>query len=180
MSRSVVLLRAVNVGGTALPMAKLREALSRAGSPALATLGASGNAVVDTNAGGEGARLETAIQTALAEVGRVETEVFVRSRAQWDAIVRGNPFSEAATTDPAHLVVTVLKSAPSRSAWSGLERAIVGRERVAAGQRHAYLVYPDGIGRSKLTAAVLERQLGVRSTSRNWNTVLALQSLLDQ
>ena len=43
--------------------------------------------------------------------------------------------------------------------------------------RQAYLVYPDGVGRSKLTVGVIERWLGSRGTGRNWNTVLKLQAL---
>ena len=58
-----------------------------------------------------------------------------------------------------------------------LEDAIVGRERAVGRDRHAYLVYPDGIGRSRLTASVVERALGTRGTLRNWNTVTALARL---
>lgn len=38
--------------------------------------------------------------------------------------------------------------------------------------------YPDGVGRSKLTNAVIEKALGTRTTGRNWNTVLKLQKLV--
>lgn len=43
--------------------------------------------------------------------------------------------------------------------------------------RHAYIVYPDGIGRSKLTTALIEKHLGTRVTGRNWNTVRKLATL---
>jgi uncharacterized protein (DUF1697 family) len=43
--------------------------------------------------------------------------------------------------------------------------------------REAHLLYPDGYARTKLTNAVIEKQLGVRSTSRNWRTVTALAEL---
>ena len=39
-----------------------------------------------------------------------------------------------------------------------------------------YLLAPDGIGRSKLAAAV-ERTMGVAATARNWNTVNKLISM---
>ena len=38
--------------------------------------------------------------------------------------------------------------------------------------------YPDGIGRSKVTAGVLDRLAGRSGTSRNWRTVLALRDKL--
>jgi uncharacterized protein (DUF1697 family) len=44
---------------------------------------------------------------------------------------------------------------------------------VKAKGKQAYIFYPDGIGRSKLTPAVLEKRLG-RGTGRNWSTVLRL------
>ena len=43
---------------------------------------------------------------------------------------------------------------------------------------HAYIVYPNGIGRSRLTNTLIERTLGTRGTGRNWNTVLKLGGLL--
>jgi uncharacterized protein (DUF1697 family) len=45
---------------------------------------------------------------------------------------------------------------------------------VRATSRHAYIVYPDGIGRSRVTNALIEKTLGTRGTGRNWNTVLKL------
>jgi len=37
-----------------------------------------------------------------------------------------------------------------------------------------YLYYPDGVGRSKLTGAVIESKLDAAGTARNWNTLLKL------
>ena len=44
--------------------------------------------------------------------------------------------------------------------------------------RHAYIVYPDGIGRSRLTNKLIDSKLGTRGTGRNWNTVLKLADLV--
>jgi len=40
--------------------------------------------------------------------------------------------------------------------------------------RQAYIIYTDGIGRSRLTPAIIDAKLGQRGTARNWNTVLKL------
>ncbi|HET7599536.1 MAG TPA: hypothetical protein VFK09_04555, partial [Gemmatimonadales bacterium] len=58
-----------------------------------------------------------------------------------------------------------------------LQAAITGPERVRLEGKNAYIVYPAGIGRSRLTNALLERHLGTRGTGRNWNTVLRLEAL---
>jgi uncharacterized protein (DUF1697 family) len=179
MARYVVLLRAVNVGDRKLAMASLRTALGRAGGNAPETVGISGNAVVEFDPGAPPSRLEPLIEAAVASVSGLRTEAFVRTSAEWDAIVRANPFPREAHDDPAHLVVTTLRGTPSPGTWKELDRSIVGRERVAPGDRVAYVVYPDGIGRSKLTLDLIERKLGVRGTSRNWNTTLQLRGLLE-
>ena len=61
---------------------------------------------------------------------------------------------------------------PRQPTSRALRAAIVGREAIEAVGAHAYLVYPDGIGRSRLTTALIERTLGTRGTGRNWNTVV--------
>jgi len=73
--------------------------------------------------------------------------------------------------------VMFLKTSPSRDAVTALQNAIKGREVVKAEGRQAYLVYPDGVGRSRLTTALIEQKLGTRGTARNWNTVLKLADL---
>jgi uncharacterized protein (DUF1697 family) len=54
-----------------------------------------------------------------------------------------------------------------------------GREVVHADGSHLYAVYPDGIGRSRLTNAVMDAKLGTRGTGRNWNTILKLAALAE-
>jgi len=179
MVRRVILLRAVNVGGNLLTMPRLQEALSHAGFGPARTVGASGNAVVEVDAETPDASIEAAVEAALAEEAGLRTTAFVRNATEWAGVVRSNPFHREAMGDPAHLVVAALRSAPRPAAWAALTRSIAGRERVKGSGRHAYIVYPDGIGRSKLTAAVLERELGTLSTSRNWNTVQALLRLVE-
>ena len=59
----------------------------------------------------------------------------------------------------------------------GRQAAIKGPEIVRGEGRQAYIVYPDGVGRSKLTATLIEKKLRTRATGRNWNTVLKLGKL---
>jgi uncharacterized protein (DUF1697 family) len=73
-----------------------------------------------------------------------------------------------------------LKGAPAAGGLKALQGAIVGRETVKAVGSALYLVYPDGIGRSKLTSALIEKKLGAAGTARNWNTVLKVQAALEQ
>jgi hypothetical protein len=54
-------------------------------------------------------------------------------------------------------VVVLLKDAPEVEAVKALQTAISGLEIVRAKGRHAYIVFPHGIGRSRVTNTLIER-----------------------
>jgi uncharacterized protein (DUF1697 family) len=177
MTAHIALLRAVNLGShNKVGMAELRACLEQQGFVRVRTLLQSGNVVFG---GGRlrGAALERRLEETSRVVLGVATPFIVRTREEWDALVAANPFPEEAADDPGHLLLFCLKDAPPADAEGRLRAAVKGRERVRVHGRQAYLVYPDGVGRSKLTVTVLERALGSRGTGRNWNTVLKLQAL---
>jgi uncharacterized protein (DUF1697 family) len=57
------------------------------------------------------------------------------------------------------------------------EGAASGRDELVIVGREVYVHTPDGYAHSKLSGAMLERRLGVMSTTRNWNTVTKLCQL---
>jgi len=177
MPTHIALLRAVNLGPhNKVAMADLRELAGALGLDEPKTLLQSGN-LVFRNGRPTGTTLETLLEREAASRLGLETRFFVRTAADWGVIVSRNPFREEARRDPAHLVLLCLKAAPDPEAVERLQSAISGREIVRADGRQAYLVYPDGIGTSKLTIALIERKLGTAGTGRNWNTVLKLAAL---
>jgi uncharacterized protein (DUF1697 family) len=177
MPTHIALLRAVNLGPhNKVGMADLRALAGGLGFEEPATLLQSGN-LVFRNARPTGAALEALLEREAAQRLRLETPFFVRTAAEWQAIVERNPFMAEARRDPAHLVLLCLKAVPPTGAVERLQAAITGRETVRGDGRQAYVVYPDGIGTSKLTTALIERKLGTAGTGRNWNTVLKLAAL---
>ena len=178
--RVVALFRAVNVGGRIVRMADLKDVLLALGFAEPQTLLQSGNAVFSLGAAAARstpAALEARIERALLAKTSIQSDTFVRTAAEWDAAIAANPFDEA-RSDPAHMVLTTLRDAPAPGAVKALQAAVKGPERLHAHERALYVVYPDGMGTSKLTNAVIERALGTRGTARNWNTVLKLQALV--
>jgi uncharacterized protein (DUF1697 family) len=109
----------------------------------------------------------------------VTTDYFVRTAQEWSAIIAANPFPSEAKRDPGRLVMMCLKDAPPPAAVKALQAAIKDREVVKARGAQAYFLYPDGMGRSKLTIGLIERMLGTRGTARNWNTVTRLGALAE-
>lgn len=178
MSGQIALLRGINVGGaTKLAMADLRHMLSEIGFEHPRTLLQTGNIVL-ASAAVTGGELERLLETEVERRLGLRPDIMVRSAPEWDQLVASNPFLDAATDDPAHLVVMFLKQAPAPEAVDNLREAIRGPETIAAVGRELYVIYPDGIGRSKLTTKVIESTLRTRGTGRNWNTVLKLATLV--
>jgi len=174
MTRHVALLRAVNLAGiNAVSMAGLRGLLEELGFSEVRSLLQSGNLVFDDDRRTP-AELERLLEEATIEKLGVRTDYFIRTSREWNKLIAANPFPREAREDPGHLLVVCLKAAPSASDVKSLRAAIRGREIVRTEGRQAYIVYPDGVGRSRLTAALIEKKLGSRGTARNWNTVLKL------
>ena len=178
MSLQVALLRAINVAGhNQVAMADLRDLVAGLGFSEVQSVLQSGNLVFKAD-GKVGAKLERMLEAEAKKRLALGTDFFVRSAAEWEDVVAENPFHDEARRDPARLVAVFLKEAPGNGAVKALQAAIVGREVVRATGKQAYIVYPDGQGRSKLTNALIERHLGTRGTARNWNTVLRLAELV--
>lgn len=176
----IVLLRGINVGGHKMvAMAELRAFLIKLGCTDAQPLLQSGNVVV-RGAPSSGAAFERLLEAQAKKQLGLEADFFVRTGEEWASVIARNPFKQEAARDPARLVATVFRDALEPKAVKALQASIAGREVVRADGKHAYIVYPDGMGRSRLTHAILERTLGTRGTARNWNTVLKLGALANQ
>jgi uncharacterized protein (DUF1697 family) len=176
MTIQIALLRAVNVGGIKVSMADLRGLLTDLGFSAVQTLLNSGNAVFRAK-NKTGATLEKFLETEFAQRTGSQTDFFVRSVKEWKSIIARNPFTEEAKRDPGHLLVVVLKRAPTNQEVEALRAAITGPEIFQDDGKQAYMYYSAGVGTSKLTTKLIEKKLGTPNTGRNWNTVLKLAAL---
>ena len=177
MTTHIALLRGINVGGNKkVAMADLRDLLTQLSFGEPRSLLQSGNLVFRSEAL-TGADLERLLDAEVEKRLGLKTELFVRTPEEWKAVIESNPFPDEAERDPGHLIVMFLKKAPDVQEVEALQAAIQGREVVRAVGRQAYIVYPDGMGTSKLTINVIEKKLGTRGTGRNWNTVLKLGAL---
>jgi uncharacterized protein (DUF1697 family) len=178
MTQHIALLRGVNVGGNRIvAMDDLCGLLADLGFTEVRSLLQSGNLVFDSPERA-GADLQTFLETEVHEKLGLRTDIFVRSAQAWQALIAANPFPEEAKSDPGHLLTVFLKDAPDKKDVGALRAAIAGDEQVRAESRQLYVVYPDGIGRSKLTNGLIEKKLGTRVTGRNWNTVLKLGEMV--
>ena len=178
MGKTVALLKGVNVGGNnLLPMAKLRAYLESLGFQNVKTLLQSGNVVFEES-GHSIEELEILLARETEKRFGLRIEYFVRSADQWSKLILGNPFLQEARTDPGHLIAMLTKGKMEANGELKLRGVHKGPEQIHFDSGGIYITYPAGQGTSKLTGNVLERNLGVLCTGRNWNTVLKLGALL--
>lgn len=173
MSRSVLLLRAVNVSGrNRVPMERLREILA----PTLgevSTYIASGNIVCPRPSDPVSTCAETRALIA-AEFG-VDTPVIHRSHDALVAALAAQPFDGS---DEKMLHVMFLEGEAQPGAVEALLPRLVPGERIALVGDDLWIDYGGGgVHATKLTKAVLDRALGVAGTARNLRTVRTLADL---
>ena len=174
MTTFIALLRGINVGGNNLvPMDVLRALCEEAGYRDVRTYIQSGNVVMA--GAGTAAKAEARLEAALARRFGREIPVVVREAARWAELVRSNPLREAAGRQPKALHLALSKAPPARGAVEGVRSKAAGGEVVEqAGTDGLWILFTQGVGRSKLTPTLLDRLVGSPVTARNWNTVLAL------
>jgi uncharacterized protein (DUF1697 family) len=163
MFRYIVLLRAVNVGGTGkIAMSDLRSLCEEIGCLEVRTYIASGNVVLVSSLGP--AELRASIEARLASHLGKPLTVAVRTPEELAMSLAANPFQEV---DPARCMICFLDQAPPPDTLDHLRH--LNDERVALGQREVYIAYPGGMGKSRLV--VPAAKIG---TLRNVNTVKEL------
>jgi uncharacterized protein (DUF1697 family) len=167
LSRYVVLLRAVNVGGTGkLPMADLRDLCSEAGFSNVRTYIASGNVVLTSEE--SAASVRTTLQDRLRDYAGKPVVVLVRTASEMQAILDTDPFPDAPRNQT---VVIFLDTQPTIDA---LDQAVgLDGEEMSLGSREIYVWYRGGMGKSKLRLPAFKA-----GTARNMNTVRKLTEMV--
>ena len=165
-------------GATQLPVAPLREALTKAGFKNATTYINSGNALVRSTL----TREETIAKVAVLCKKKFgfDKAIFAPSAAEWAAVIQQDPFPQKA--EGKHVHAALLAEKPDAAAIKKLLAFAVEGEDLQVlkspiGAYHvAYLHTPNGFGTSKL-AEKFDKSLGVVNTARNWNTVLKMDEL---
>ena len=162
----VVLLRAINVGGTGkLPMSDLKRLCEKAGFRNVRTYIASGNVVAERD--GSEAEAKAALEAELRVHAGKPVGVIVRTAAEIAKVAAANPFPDRAAN---YTVAIFLDRAPAHDALKDAKGQ--ANEEMRLGAREIYVHYPDGMGRSKLRIPAARD-----GTARNMNTVAKLAAM---
>ena len=175
MTTHIALVRGVNVGNNMLKMELLRAILADLGLTDVRTYLQSGNALFEAE--GAPADLAVKIERKVSEATRLPVSVIVRTPAELQRVIAANPFAKEAGVAPKTVHVTFLAGETSKAGIAAIAKLEPGADRWHAAASEIYLCCPDGYARTKLNNTALERALGVRATTRNWNTVMALHAM---
>jgi uncharacterized protein (DUF1697 family) len=169
----VALLRGINVGGrNKVPMADLRSLVTDLGHTDVSTYVQSGNVILSSTAGA--AAVAEGMEKAIGRELGLDVDVVVRTRPQLAKIAAANPFDGNDT----YVHVVFLDAQPSAGKVRSLDPDRSPPDEFVVLGKEIYVHYPNGSGRSKITASYFEAKLGVRGTARNFNTVNKLLALM--
>ena len=178
MTAFVSLFRGINVGGHhQVRMSELKDLHEALGFKDVLPYIQSGNVVFKSDEV-DPARLRKRIEDDFEARFGFHVEVIVRTSAELREIIEQNPFQSYQSIESNWLVVMFLAARPDAAAQEHLLKTYTGPEELHIIGQEAYIYYPEGIGRSKLTNTLLEKKLKTAGTARNWNTVLRLQQMM--
>ncbi len=173
----IALLRGINVGGhNKIPMPELRSICADLGWDDVQSYIQSGNLVF--KAGTTPANLEDELERAIERRFGLSIPVIVRAGTDWSAYVKGNPYPQASQSEPNLVMLTFSKAPPKQDAVDGLRERALNNERIVQVGDALWIHYGGGVGKSKLSPALLDRLVGSPVTTRNLRTVLKLDELV--
>lgn len=138
--------------------ADLRAVAGRAGAECRATVLSTGNLILRDP--GDPAALEQRLEAATADLLGKSIAVFVRSAADFHALVAANPFAQETATNPARVAVRVLRAPASPASLARITAKLRDGERFLAQPRALWLCTADAGSYSPLLTAVAAPWVG--------------------
>ena len=180
MPVAISLLRGVNVGGhNCIKMEALRAMYGSLALRDVQTYVQSGNVVFRT-ATRDLTSLAKRIESKIEQTFGFRPGVIIRTPSELRETIRRNPFAVRRGIEPGKLLVTFLAADPGPEARANMLNLKTGPEELRMEGREVYVYYPNGMGRSKLSPALIEKTLKMPGTGRNWNTVTKLLDMAEK
>lgn len=177
MKTYIALLKGINVGGhKKVPMADLRELLTKSGFENVQTYIQSGNVILQSSKS-DISVIENNIQESIMDHFGFEISVLVKTRSDLKRIFNDSPFSEEKKKASYFML---LRNTPED------DLVKVASEKVYEGEEYKilkdciYFFCEKGFGQAKFNANFFERKLKTFVTARNYNTMVKLLSLSEE
>jgi uncharacterized protein (DUF1697 family) len=173
MSRCFAFLRAINVGGHTVTMARLKVLFEELGFRNVETFLASGNVVFDGGKAKE-AVLQKKIEGHFHAALGFEVATFLRTEPELAALVRGCPFSEAEMAGAVALNVALLQAPLTPEAGTRLQGLRTEVDAFRSAGREVWWLCFVKQSESTFSNAVFEKTVKARATFRGFNTLQRL------
>jgi uncharacterized protein (DUF1697 family) len=173
MPKTFAFLRAINVGGHTVAMARLKALFEGFGLRQVETFIASGNVVFEGGRGGEAAlavRIGAGLEAALS----FEVAVFLRSGPELAALLADCPYSAAEREAARALNVAFLAAPLTADQEARLQSLATEVDAFRTRGREVWWRCQAKQHESTFSNAVFERTLGIRATFRGFSTVQRL------
>ncbi len=179
MAVIISMLRGVNVGGhNKIKMDALRALYESMKLREAQTYVQSGNVIFRTDER-DIARLAKRIENGIERKLGFRPDVILRTATEMREVIARNPFAKRRGIEPSKLLVTFLGSDPGAEAREKILQIKCDPEELRIEGRELYIYFPNGIGRSKLSWAGLEKTLKTPGTARNWNSVTKMLEMAE-
>lgn len=174
MTTYIILLRGVMPSGkNKVPMAQLRDVLTRGGFRNVRTYIQSGNALVDTEL--SALEIQNHVHHLIKEQIGPALGVVARTDVELQKVLANNPFQEG--YDISRVFFILFAQTPAAEKKAALLAQDFGEEKLAFVEDAAYFYIPGTYARGKLSNNFLEKKLGISATTRNFNTISKLVEL---
>lgn len=172
----IALLRGINVGGkNKLPMANLRAIFESLGCESVQTYIQSGNVLFNAKP----ALIKTLADNVSKQIKselNLTVPVILRTANQLKKTIDACPFADRANAD--RLVhIFFLADRPTQAQLKSFNPPLAKGEQLEIIGNELHLHLPNGIAKTKLTNASLDRALKTTTTARNWRTTNKLLKL---
>ena len=180
MTVVISMLRGVNVGGhNKIKMDALRALYTSLKLRDAQTYVQSGNVIFRTDER-DIARLTKRIEDGIERKFGFRPDVILRTAAEMRDVVARNPFAKRRGIEPGKLLVTFLASDPPAEVREKVRQIKCDPEELRIEGRELYIYFPNGMGRSKLSTAKLEKTMSTPGTGRNWNSVTKMLEMAEK
>ena len=174
--RYAAFLRAVNVGGRVVKMDELKKLFQLPGISNISSYIQSGNLIFDAKET-DVTKLQIKIEKSLFIALQYEVKVFLVTLPRLDLIIKQVPYNGLSETQ--QLYVTFLNEVPDAKLMQPLNALQTATELFTLVDTQLYLCVEKGTyGNSQFSNTFFEKKLKVKATTRNWNTMLKMQQLL--
>jgi len=174
MTKYIALLRCINVSGQKkIPMAELREVLSKSGLVNIQTYIQSGNVIFQSSKTNK-QKLETKIFEAIKAHFGFEVPVLVLNLEELQRIFDNAPFPQE---EKEKSYFMFLYSKPNKDLVASVSQISYPNETFLITDTAVYFYCSTGYGKAKCGYNFFERKLKVTATARNYKTMVKLLSL---